>query len=42
MAQILIIYTTLRGNTGKMVEPVAEGVRSYDDVLVLIVGSAAP
>jgi NAD(P)H dehydrogenase (quinone) len=28
MAQILIIYTTLRGNTGKMVEPVAEGVRS--------------
>ncbi|MHB8574103.1 MAG: flavodoxin family protein [Dehalococcoidia bacterium] len=27
MAQILIIYTTLRGNTGKMVEPVAEGIR---------------
>lgn len=26
--QILIIYTTLRGNTGKMVEPVAEGIRS--------------
>jgi NAD(P)H dehydrogenase (quinone) len=28
MTQILIVYTTLRGNTGKMVEPVAEGVRS--------------
>lgn len=28
MAQILIIYTTLRGNTGKMVEPVAEGIRA--------------
>src|SRR6266849_1261129 len=27
MPQILIIYTTLRGNTGKMVEPVADGVR---------------
>ncbi len=28
MAPMLIIYTTLRGNTGKMVEPVAEGIRS--------------
>jgi len=28
MSQILIIYTTLRGNTGKMVEPVAAGVRA--------------
>src|SRR5690348_6128745 len=28
MSSILVIYTTLRGNTGKMVEPVAEGVRS--------------
>jgi NAD(P)H dehydrogenase (quinone) len=28
MPHILIIYTTLRGNTGKMVEPVAEGIRS--------------
>ncbi len=28
MAEILIIYTTLRGNTGKMVEPVAEGIRA--------------
>ena len=28
MAQILIIYTTLRGKTGTMVEPVAEGVRA--------------
>lgn len=28
MAQILIVYTTLRGNTGKMVEPVAEGIRA--------------
>jgi menaquinone-dependent protoporphyrinogen IX oxidase len=28
MPQILIIYTTLRGNTGKMVPSVAEGVRS--------------
>jgi NAD(P)H dehydrogenase (quinone) len=27
MAEILIVYTTLRGNTGKMVEPVAEGIR---------------
>ena len=27
MAQILIIYTTLPGNTGAMVEPVAEGIR---------------
>ena len=27
MPQILVIYTTLRGNTGKMVEPVAEGIR---------------
>jgi hypothetical protein len=25
---ILIVYTTLRGNTGKMVEPVAEGICS--------------
>ena len=30
MSQILIVYTTLRGNTGKMVEPIAEGVRSED------------
>ena len=33
MPQILIIYTTLRGNTGKMVEPVVEGtprVQTYD------------
>ena len=28
MAQILIIYTTLRGKTGTMVEPVAEGIRT--------------
>lgn len=28
MAEILIVYTTLRGNTGKMVEPVAEGIRA--------------
>ena len=28
MAQILIIYTTLRGKTGTMVEPVAEGIRA--------------
>jgi len=28
MTSILIVYTTLRGNTGKMVEPVAEGIRS--------------
>jgi NAD(P)H dehydrogenase (quinone) len=28
MPRILIIYTTLRGNTGKMVEPVAKGIRS--------------
>ena len=28
MAQILIIYTTLRGKTGTMVEPVAEGMRA--------------
>jgi len=28
MPQILIIYTTLRGNTGRMVEPVAEGIRA--------------
>ena len=28
MSQIVIVYTTLRGNTGKMVEPVAEGIRS--------------
>ena len=28
MPQILVIYTTLRGNTGKMVEPVAEGIRA--------------
>lgn len=28
MPQIVIIYTTLRGNTGKMVEPVAEGIRA--------------
>jgi NAD(P)H dehydrogenase (quinone) len=28
MPQILIVYTTLRGNTGRMVEPVAEGIRS--------------
>lgn len=28
MPQILIIYTTLRGNTGKMVEPIADGIRS--------------
>ena len=27
MPHILVIYTTLRGNTGKMVEPVAEGIR---------------
>jgi NAD(P)H dehydrogenase (quinone) len=27
MPCILIIYTTLRGNTGKMVGPVAEGIR---------------
>jgi NAD(P)H dehydrogenase (quinone) len=25
---IVVIYTTLRGNTGKMVEPVADGIRS--------------
>jgi NAD(P)H dehydrogenase (quinone) len=28
MAHILIIYTTLHGNTGTMVEPVVEGIRS--------------
>lgn len=28
MPHMLIIYTTLRGNTGKMVEPVAEGIRA--------------
>lgn len=28
MSQILIVYTTLRGNTGRMVEPVAEGIRT--------------
>ncbi|MGD9893261.1 MAG: flavodoxin family protein [Dehalococcoidia bacterium] len=28
MSQILIVYTTLRGNTGRMVEPVAEGIRA--------------
>jgi NAD(P)H dehydrogenase (quinone) len=28
MPQILIIYTTLHGNTGKMVEPVAQGIVS--------------
>jgi multimeric flavodoxin WrbA len=28
MPQILIVYTTLRGNTGRMVEPVAEGIRA--------------
>lgn len=28
MAHILIIHTTLRGNTGKLVEPVAEGIRA--------------
>src|SRR2546425_10525443 len=28
MAQILIIYTTLRGKTGTMVEPVAAGIRA--------------
>ncbi|MFN8556118.1 MAG: hypothetical protein U0531_01765 [Dehalococcoidia bacterium] len=28
MPQILIVYTTLRGNTGKMVEPVAAGIRA--------------
>lgn len=28
MPRILIVYTTLRGNTGAMVEPVAEGIRS--------------
>jgi NAD(P)H dehydrogenase (quinone) len=28
MPHILIVYTTLRGNTGKMVEPVAEGIRA--------------
>ncbi len=28
MSSILIIFTTVRGNTGKMVEPVAEGIRS--------------
>ncbi len=27
MPHILVIFTTLRGNTGKMVEPVAEGIR---------------
>lgn len=27
MPHILVIYTTLHGNTGKMVEPVAEGIR---------------
>lgn len=27
MAQILIVYATLSGNTGKMVEPVLEGIR---------------
>ena len=28
MSHILIVYTTLRGNTGRMVEPVAEGIRA--------------
>jgi NAD(P)H dehydrogenase (quinone) len=28
MPRILIVYTTLRGNTGKMVEPIAEGIRT--------------
>jgi NAD(P)H dehydrogenase (quinone) len=28
MPQILIVYTTLRGNTGRMAEPVAEGIRA--------------
>lgn len=28
MAEILVIYTSLRGNTGAMVEPVLEGIRS--------------
>ncbi len=28
MPHILIVYTTLRGNTGRMVESVAEGIRS--------------
>ena len=28
MSHILIVYTTLRGNTGLMVEPVAEGIRA--------------
>ena len=28
MNHILIVYTTLHGNTGKMVEPVAEGIRA--------------
>ncbi len=27
MAEILVVYTTLRGNTGRMVEPVLEGIR---------------
>lgn len=27
MSQILVVYATLHGNTGKMVEPVLEGVR---------------
>jgi NAD(P)H dehydrogenase (quinone) len=28
MSHILVIYTTLRGNTGKLVEPVCEGIRA--------------
>jgi NAD(P)H dehydrogenase (quinone) len=28
VTEIVIVYTTLRGNTGKMVEPVAEGIRA--------------
>ncbi len=34
MAHILIIYTTLRGHTGKIVEPVAKGIRLLSHGLI--------
>src|SRR4051812_50070875 len=39
MPQIVVVYTTLRGNTGKLVEPVAEGIRGEGvEARVLAVG----